>query len=60
MNRSVATWNAQPDWATDPQLAAAGLVIGPVKAPLTQVLRLNPRFQLVYEDKLAAVFVARR
>ena len=27
---------------------------------LTQVLRMDPRFQLAYEDKVAAVFVARR
>jgi hypothetical protein len=60
MDRSVATWNAEPDWATDAQLTSAGVVIGPVKAPLNQLLRLDPRFQLVYEDKVAAVFVARR
>lgn len=59
INRSVATWNAEPDWATDPQLASAGMVIGPVKAPLTQVLRLDPHWKLAYEDKLAAVFVRR-
>ena len=35
----------------------SGVVIGPVKAPLTQVLRLDPRWRLTYEDKLAAVFV---
>ncbi len=60
IDRSIATWNAQPDWASDAQLAAAGLVIGPVKAPLTQLLRLDPRFTLVYQDKLAAVFIARK
>ena len=60
IDRSVATWNAEPDWATDAQLTSAGVVIGPVKAPLNQLLRMDPRFQLVYEDKLAAVFVARR
>jgi hypothetical protein len=31
-----------------------------VRAPLTQLLRLDPKFQLAYEDKVAAVFVARR
>ncbi len=36
------------------------MVIGPVKAPLMQVLRMDSRFRLVYEDELAAVFVARR
>ena len=60
IDRSIATWNAEPDWASDPQLKAAGVVIGPVKAPLTQVLRMDPRFRLLYEDGLAAVFVARR
>ena len=60
IDRSVATWNAEPDWASDPQLTSASLVVGPVKAPLTQVLRMDTHFQLVFEDKLAAVFVARK
>jgi len=60
IDRSMATWNAQPDWAMDAQLMKAGVVIGPVEAPLSQALRLDPRFQLAYEDKLAVVFVARR
>jgi hypothetical protein len=60
MDRSVATWNAEPDWASDPELISAGLVIGPLKAPLTQVLRRSPKFQIAYEDQLAAVFVARK
>jgi len=38
----------------------ARLVIGPVDAPLTQLLRLSPGFELAYEDKIAAVFVARK
>jgi hypothetical protein len=60
IDRSMATWNAEPDWASDAQLTSAGVVIGPVKAPLIQVLRMDPRFQLAYEDKVAAVFVARK
>jgi hypothetical protein len=60
IDRSVATWSLQPDWATDPELKSAGLVIGPVTAPLTQMLRIDSRYKLVYEDKLAAVFVARK
>ena len=31
-----------------------------ITAPLTQLLRMDPRFQLADEDKLAAVFVARK
>jgi hypothetical protein len=60
IDRSVATWYAMPDWASDPNLRKAKLVIGPVKAPLTQLLRQDPRFELVFEDNLAAVFAARR
>jgi hypothetical protein len=54
------TWNGRPDWASDPDLKKAGLVIGPVNASLTQLLRMDPRFELGYEDKLAAVFIARK
>ena len=60
IDRSVATWNGEPDWASDPALTAAGLVIGPVKSALVQLLRMDPRFKLVFEDKVAAVFVARK
>jgi len=56
MDRFAQTWMAAPDWASDTELQHANLVIGGVKAPLTQLLRLDPHFQLVYEDKLAAVF----
>jgi hypothetical protein len=60
LDRSVSTWTGQPDWNSDPDLTKAGLVIGSVHNPLIQLLRMDPRFQLAYEDKLAAVFVARR
>jgi hypothetical protein len=60
IERFNATWNGQPGWAADPDLAKAGLVIAPVTMPLTQLLRMDPRFELTYEDKLAAVFVARK
>ena len=60
IDRSVATWNGSPEWASDPLLQTAGVVIGPRGMPLVQLLRTDAHFQLVYEDKLAAVFVARR
>jgi hypothetical protein len=59
LGRSFATWNAAPNWASDPDLISAGLVIGPVEAPLTQLLRMDARFKLVFEDKVSAVFVRR-
>lgn len=56
--RSFKTWSGQPDWDGDPELQAARLVIGNAKSPLARLLRSDPRFQLVYEDQLAVVFVA--
>ena len=60
INRSLATWRGVPDWASESALMHAGLVLGPVDSPLIQILRLDSHFQLVYQDKLAAVFVARK
>lgn len=57
LHRSQVTWNGEPGWATDPQLISAGMVISPVRAPLTQLLRLDPKFKLTYEDDVAALFI---
>lgn len=59
LERSANTWNGAPDWKTDPQLISSRLVIAPVAAPLTQLLRADSRFELVFEDQVAAVFIAR-
>lgn len=59
ISRSIATWAGAPQWASDPQLQSARLVIAPVRDALTQLLRLDSHFQLVYEDQVAAVFVRR-
>jgi hypothetical protein len=59
IGRSIATWFGARSWASDPELAAAKLVIAPINVALTSLLRLDSRFELVYEDDVAAVFVAR-
>jgi hypothetical protein len=59
IKRSYATWSGQPDWERDPELAAARLVIGGAQSPLALLLRRDPRFERVYEDPLAVVFVVR-
>jgi hypothetical protein len=59
INRNIATWDGVRHWASDPDLKTAGVVIGPVDAPLVQLLRLSPAFDLAYEDQVAAVFVPR-
>lgn len=55
--RSLNTWGGGPGWAKNPDLKTANLVIGPVGDALTQLLRQDPDFRLVYQDKVAAVFV---
>ena len=55
--RTLDTWMGEPDWTSNPQLKAANLVIGPVNDALTQLLREDPDFRMVYRDKVAAVFV---
>jgi hypothetical protein len=59
IERSLATWVGKNGWASDPELVAAHLVISGVDWPLTSLLRLDPRFDLVDEDTVAAVFIAR-
>jgi hypothetical protein len=58
IERSRDTWGGGAQWASDPDLRSAGVVIAPDGAALTQLLRTDPRFNLAYEDKVAAVFVA--
>jgi hypothetical protein len=58
--RSRETWGGAANWASDPDLRTAGVVIAPDQAALTQLLRTDARFELAYEDKVAAVFVAKR
>ena len=60
ITRSRETWGGTAKWATDPALQSAGVVIAPDDAALTQLLRTDARFDLAYEDKVAAVFVARK
>lgn len=59
IERSLETWAGKNGWASDPELTAARLVITGVDYALASLLRLDARFELVYEDKVAAVFVAR-
>jgi hypothetical protein len=47
------------DYAADPYLNEAGVVLLQKSQPLPGLLMSDPRFSLVYEDQLAAVFVKR-
>jgi hypothetical protein len=58
--RQVDTWQGRPEWRADPELAAAGVVIGPRDLPLASLLRLDDRFTLFYEDPSGPAVVFRR
>lgn len=56
IKRSFATW-AGLHWDDDPDLNQAALVIASQQHSLTSILRLDPRFQLTYQDDISAVFI---
>ena len=58
IERSVNTWSGLRGWESDPELMKARLVISGIKDALTNLMRTDSRFKLVYEDAIAAVFVA--
>ncbi len=58
IERSVNTWSGLRGWESDPELMKARLVIGGVNHALTNLMRTDSRFRLVYEDAIAVVFVA--
>lgn len=55
--RAIEAWAGKRSWTTNPELAAARLVMSSVDWPLDALLRLDARFELVYEDEVAAVFI---
>jgi len=57
--RNLNTWSGHKSWADDPELAKSKLVIAALDMPLSSLLKLDKRFELVYEDAVATVFVAK-
>jgi putative Ca2+/H+ antiporter (TMEM165/GDT1 family) len=66
LERAARTWAGADGWDRDPDLLAAGVIIAPRRlwdadVPLTVRLRAaTDRWQVAYEDDLAAVFVPNR
>ncbi len=60
IRRNVETLSGLPGWDRDPDLKAANTVIIQARTALASLLRLDSRFELVHEDPVAVVFVARR
>jgi hypothetical protein len=47
----------RPGWERDADLLAARAVVLPRRAPLAELLRLSPDYQVFYQDELAVVFI---
>ena len=58
IQQSVNTWSGLKGWESDSELMKARLVISGVNDALTNLMRMDSRFKLVYEDAIATVFVA--
>lgn len=54
--RAYAIWNGRPGWRTQPELEKTNLVIGDRSWALTNLLRSDPRFRVVYEDPVSVLF----
>jgi hypothetical protein len=57
LRQNYNVWRGTPDWSSDPELNSSNLVIAEKDFPLTQLLRSDDRWQLLYEDEIASVFV---
>ncbi len=59
--QSAHTWAGLGEWDKDPELGAARLVIAKIPDdPLYNLLRRDSAFDMVYHDRLAAVFIRRQ
>jgi hypothetical protein len=58
VEQDAKVWYGKPGWDSDPELAAANLIVADKKYALTELLRRDGRFRLVFEDQDAAVFVS--
>ena len=56
--RNFATWRAE-NWESDPDLAAADVVIAPRQTPLTNALTASPEFTVLFGDAVSVLFERR-
>lgn len=57
VKRAFDTWNGKPGWTSDQELQSSRLVIAERDLPLAQLLRLDSRWKIAYEDAISVVFV---
>lgn len=57
IKQSIITWAGGPHWIDDLELNGAEVVIAKKDMALAALLRLDPRFRMVYQDDTAVVFI---
>ena len=57
IERAMRTWGGAHDWKADPELSAANVVIAPLDSPLASLLSCDSRFEKVFEDEVAVVYI---
>ena len=57
--RHARVWHGSAEYAGDPELDRAGVVILDRSSALANLLRRDPRFDVLHEDEVAVVFVRR-
>jgi hypothetical protein len=55
----ISTQRGDESYTTNPYLNQAGVVLLQKSIPLARILTSDPRFELIYQDQMAAVFVRR-
>ena len=56
---SSAVWSGKPGWDTDPELVHANVILAAHDSTFAALLRLDPRFKVVFEDIQTDVFQPR-
>lgn len=56
---SSAVWSGKPGWDTDPELTHANIILAAHDCTFAALLRLDPRFRVVFEDIQTDVFQPR-
>lgn len=57
---SSKTWEGMRQWADNPEFQKSRLIIGKQDIALTSLLKLDPKYVLVYQDKVSAVFIRKQ
>jgi hypothetical protein len=56
--RSISMYRGEAGWRNQPELQKANLVVCDHVWPLTELLRNDPKFHVVYEDRVSVLFQA--